>query len=44
MNRDCTYTELCDQLDNVNFEEDDKLSKMINELVEEEKTKRKSLL
>lgn len=44
MNKDCTYTELCNQLENVNYEEDDKLSKIIDEVVEEEKTKNNSLL
>ena len=44
MNSDCTYTELCNQLENVYHEEDDKLNKMMEELVEEEKTKKDSLL
>ena len=38
-NTNWTYTELCNQLENVYHEEDDKLNKMMDELVEVERTK-----
>ena len=44
MSSDCTYTELCNQLETVDHEEDDKLNKMMDELVEEEESKKDSLL